>query len=362
MTALALHEFHAGLGARFAELSGGETVNDYGDVLAEHAAMNATVGALDLGFRGRICITGADRLRFLNGQVTNNVKDLQPGQGCYAALVTAKGKMQSDLNIYCLNDELLLDFEPGLTEAIAQRLEKYVIADDVQVADVSALYGLLSVQGSRAEAAVKSLALTPEIPVKPMSFAHIKDETLGEIYLMNLSRAGKGGIDLFVPTASLGAVMDKLIAAAKSVGGRACGWQALEMARIEAGIPRFGQDMDESNLASECLGENAISYSKGCYIGQEVIARVKSRGQVSKSLRGLQLADGLKGLPAKGDKLFHDSKEAGYVTSALASTSLKANIALGYVRREVNEIGTELVLRSADGETAAKVVRLPFAQ
>jgi folate-binding protein YgfZ len=179
---------------------------------------------------------------------------------------------------------------------------------------------------------------------------------------MNLSRAGKGGIDLFVPTASLGAVMDKLIAAAKSVGGRACGWQALEMARIEAGIPRFGQDMDESNLASECLGENAISYSKGCYIGQEVIARVKSRGQVSKSLRGLQLADGLKGLPAKGDKLFHDGKDAGYVTSALASTSLKANIALGYVRREVNEIGTELVLRSADGETAAKVVRLPFAQ
>jgi glycine cleavage system aminomethyltransferase T len=89
---------------------------------------------------------------------------------------------------------------------------------------------------------------------------------------------------------------------------------------------------------------------------------VKSRGQVSKSLRGLQLADGLKGLPAKGDKLFHDGKDAGYVTSALASTSLKANIALGYVRREVNEIGTELVLRSADGETAAKVVRLPFAQ
>ena len=362
MTTLALHEFHAGLGARFGEISGWEAVNDYGDVLAEHASLNATAGALDLVFRGRICLTGAYRLRFLNGQVTNNVKDLRPGQGCYAALVTAKGKLQSDLNTYCLNDELLLDFEPGLSEMIAQRLEKYVIADDVQVADVAALYGLLSVQGPGAEAAVKSLALTPEIPTKPGSFAQIKDETLGEIYLVNHSRAGKGGFDLFVPTAALAAVMDKLIAAAKSVGGRACGWQALEMARIETGIPRFGVDMDETNLASECLGENAISYSKGCYIGQEVIARVKSRGQVAKALRGLRLADDLEGLPVKGDKLFHDGKEAGYITSALASPSLKANIALGYVRREVNELGTELTLRSGDSESTVGIVPLPFGR
>jgi len=119
--------------------------------------------------------------------------------------------------------------------------------------------------------------------------------------------------------------------------------------------------MDESNLAPEAgIEERAISYSKGCYIGQEVIARIRTYGQVAKSLRGLRLADDLKSLPAKGDKLFHGDKEAGYITSAVASPKLKANIALGYVRREANEIGVELTLRTAGGDTAAKIVALPF--
>ena len=112
---LMLHEFHHSLGARFAELNGAEIVNDYGDWLAEHAALRETAGVLDLSFRCRICLTGADRVRFLHGQVTNDVKKLRVGEGCYAAITTNKGKMESDLNIFCLADELLLDFEPGLT-------------------------------------------------------------------------------------------------------------------------------------------------------------------------------------------------------------------------------------------------------
>jgi len=194
-----------------------------------------------------------------------------------------------------------------------------------------------------------------------MSFVSLKDVALGEIYLMNLSRIGTTGFDLFVPTASLGAVTDKLIAAAKTVGGRPCGWQALETARIEAGTPRFGADMDESNLPSESgIEDRAISYTKGCYIGQEVIARIRTYGQVAKSLRGLALPDGLSALPAKGDKLFKDGKEVGYVTSAVVSPRFRANIALGYVRREVNQLGTELTLRTAGGESPAKIVPLPF--
>src|SRR5437867_5058891 len=114
MTPLELHEFHHGLNARFGEVNGMEVVEHYGDPLAEHTAWRENAGVLDLSFRGRLCLTGADRRRLLNGQVTNNVKDLATGQGCYACLVTAKGRMQSDLNIYCLRDELLLDFEPGL--------------------------------------------------------------------------------------------------------------------------------------------------------------------------------------------------------------------------------------------------------
>lgn len=361
MSSLALVEFHEGLNGRFTEVSGQQVVNDYGDLLAEHAALRETAGALDLSFRSRICLTGADRVRFLNGQVTNNVKDLRAGQGCYAALVTAKGKLQSDLNIYSLPNELLLDFEPSLTESIAQRLDKYIIADDVQVVDAGPPYGLLTVQGPKSEAAVRSLGLATDLPAKPFNFITINDVTLGEIYLMNQPRLGTSGFDLFVPVASLGAVMDKLIAAVKQIGGRACGWQALEMARIEAGIPRFGADMDETNLAPETdIESRAISYSKGCYIGQEVIARIRTYGQVAKALRGLRLADNLPELPKHGDKLFHNEKEVGYLTSVLASPSLKANIALGYVRKEANEIGTELKLRQGGGDSVVKIVALPF--
>src|SRR5579884_2179031 len=342
---LALHEFHKGLNGRFAEVNDCEVVADYGDWLAEHAALRESAGVLDLSFRSRLCLTGTDRARWLNGQVTNNVKDLRAGQSCYAALVNAKGKLQSDLNIYCLPDELLLDFEPGLTASVAQRLEKYIIADDVQVVDVAQQYGLLSVQGSKAAEVVQRLGLFQDVPAEAMHFTSIKDATLGELYLMNQPRVGTKGFDFFVPTPALGAVMDKLIAAAREVGGRACGWTALETARIEAGIPRFGADMDESNLAPETgIESRAISYNKGCYIGQEVIARIRTYGQVARSLRGLRLADELKHLPKKGDKLFHNGKEVGFINSAVKSPSLKANIALGYVRKESNQPGTHLSL------------------
>ncbi|HTQ50269.1 MAG TPA: glycine cleavage T C-terminal barrel domain-containing protein [Candidatus Acidoferrales bacterium] len=389
---LLLHEFHHGLGARFAGLNGAEVVNDYGDWLAEHAAMHQTAGVLDLSFRSRICLTGADRSRFLHGQVTNDVKKLRVGGGCYAAITTNKGKMESDLNIFCLADELLLDFEPGLTEKISQRLEKFIVADEVQIEDVAPHYGLLSVQGPKAEAVVRALGLIGwgEQPVPPCgdtrepgtdtggssaasphqfpteAFASVKvsDATLGEIYLMNLERlAGSAGFDLFIPNASLGAVADKLMAAAKQIGGRACGWQAFETARIEAGIPRFGADMDETNLPLECgpASRDAISYKKGCYIGQEVINRIHSVGHVNKELRGLRLANDLKSLPQRGDKLFREDKEVGYVTSAVKSPT-SGNIALGYVRREANQIGTELVLRTAAVESSAKIVELPFGK
>ena len=361
MSSLLLHEFHAGLNAQFSDINSAEVVAHYGDWLAEHAALKNLAGILDLSFRGRLCLLGSDRKNFLNGQATNNVKDLKVGQGCYAALITAKGKMQSDLNIYDLENEILLDFEPGLSETVQQRLEKYIIADDVQIVDVIPHYGLLSVQGPKSAEVVNSLQLGFVLPEKPLQFSGVKDETLGEIYLMNQPRVGNVGFDLFVPTNSLGAVADKLIAAAKQIGGRACGWNALEVARIEAGIPRFGADMDETNLPPEAgLDSRAVSYTKGCYIGQEVIARIRTYGQVAKALRGLRLADDLKTLSTKGDKLFLGEKEVGYITSAIASPTFKMNIGLGYVRREANKVGTELILRTKDGDSAVKIAELPF--
>ena len=330
--------------------------------LHENTALRETAGVIDLSSRGRICLTGADRVRFLHGQVTNDVKKLRVGEGCYAALVTARGKMESDLNIFCLQDELLLDFEPGLTEKISQRLEKYLVADDVEIVDAAPHYGLLSVQGPKSETVISSVSLFNELPEKEFQSKKIADAALGEIYLMNHPRlAVSAGFDLFVPAGSIGAATEKLIAAAKRVGGCVVGLDSLEVARIEAGVPRFGADMDETNIPIECgIESRAISYNKGCYIGQEVINRIHTMGHVNKELRGLRLADDLKTLPAKGDKLFHDGKEVGYITSASKSSALKANIALGYVRREANQTGTELMLRTGNDEVRAKIVSLPF--
>jgi folate-binding protein YgfZ len=358
-----LHEFHHGLNARFAEFNGAEIVADYGDWLTEHAALFETAGVIDLSFRSRICLTGADRVRFLHGQVTNDVKKLRTGEGCYSAITTAKGKMESDLNIFALADELLLDFEPGLTEKISARLEKFIVADDVQIVDVAPHYGLLSVQGPKAAEVVRALNLFSEIPTQQLGSTKISDATLGEIYLANNPRLGTSGFDLFVPNNSLGAVTDKLIAAAKQIGGRAVGWTAFETVRIENGIPRFGTDMDETNIPLECgIESRAIVYNKGCYIGQEVINRIHSVGHVTRELRALRLATNLESLPKKGDKLFHAGKEVGYVTSAVKSPALNANIALGYVRRETNQIGNELTLRTAAGESPVKIVELPFVK
>jgi len=356
-----LHEFHHSLGARFTEVNGAEIVADYGDPLAEHAALRHGAGVMDLSSRSRLCLVGADRARYLHGQVTNDVKKLTPGAGTYATVTTAKGKMESDLNIFCLADELLLDFEPGLTEKISQRLGKFIVADDVQIVDAAPHYGLLTVQGPQAAEVVSALGLFGELPAKPYGSVKIADAMLGEIYLANRPRLGTVGYDLYVPNDAMGAVADKLIAAAKQTGGRAVGWTAFEIARIEAGIPRFGADMDETNIPLECgLESRAVSYSKGCYIGQEVINRIHSIGRVNRELRGLQLADDLPALPMRGDKLFHAGKEVGCVTSAVKSPSLNVNIALGYVRREAYQTGNELTLRTAAGESVAKVMALPF--
>jgi folate-binding protein YgfZ len=358
MVPISLHEFHRVAGAVFAEVNGQEVVAHYGDWLAEYAALREGAGILDLSFRGRLCVLGADAQRFLNGQVTNNVKDLQIGDGCYAALVSAKGKLHSDLNIYRLENEMLLDFEPGLSESVARRLEKFVIAEDVQVIDAAPHYGVLSVQGPKAAEVVGSLSPKFILPAKTMAANKVEEEALGEIYLASQPRLRNPGLDLFVPTAAMNGAVERLL----TQGGRLCGWQALETARIEVGVPRFGADMDETNLAPEALDTRAISYAKGCYIGQEVIARIRTYGQVAKSLRGLRLGGNGKEPPSKGTKLFLGEKEVGSITSAVWSPALETIIALGYVRREANQTGTELEARTPEGSLPARIVDVPFTR
>jgi folate-binding protein YgfZ len=182
-----------------------------------------------------------------------------------------------------------------------------------------------------------------------------------EVYCMNNARGTAAGFDVFVPSEQAGATRKRLIAAAVKVEGGTSSIEALETVRIESGIPRFGLDIDETNLASEAgIEARAISYDKGCYIGQEVISRIRAFGQVAKSLRGLRLPAELPRLPQKGDKLFHDGKEVGYVTSSCRSHALQLNVGLGYVRREHNSAGTELLVGAADSPWKAVVCDLPF--
>ena len=365
MNPLSLNDFHQRLGARFTALAGCELVQDYGNPAAEYAALRTAAGVMDLSFRSRVCLIGADRARYLHGQVTNVVQKLAVGEGVYAALTTNKGKMESDLNIFCLADELLLDFEPGLTAKVTVRLEKFMVADAVQLVDAMPHYGLLSVQGPKAAQVIQTSALfgRGELPVKPLASVKISDPMLGEIYLANHARLGTSGVtgfDLFVPNAALRPVADKLVAAAKSAGGGPMGWTVWETGRIEAGLPRYGADMDESHLPLECgIEGRAIAYGKGCYIGQEVINRIHSIGHVNRELRGLRLADPLPVLPRHGDKLLQAGREVGYVTSAVQSPAC-GKIALGYVRREVFQPGTVLQLQTVTDESPVKVVGLPF--
>lgn len=363
MRLLQLHEFHLNRSASFLEVRGNEVVDHYQNVLEEYKALGQTAGVIDLSFRGRVCLTGPDRKRFLNGQVTNDVGALNSGSGCYAALVTAKGKMVSDLNIYSLENELLLDFEPGYSASVTERIEKYVIADDVQVVNVANDYGLWSIQGPHAPSIIRGLNLGIESRETEFEFSSVHHAVIGELYLVTQRRFTEIGYDLYVPVSSVDAMAQRIEKEVSAVGATFCGWQALEMRRIEAGVPRFGLDMDEANLPPEAgLESRAISYSKGCYTGQEVLARIRTYGKIAKLLRGLKIEDPSAKLPVFGDKLFHSGKEVGSITSALESPAIAAKIALGYVRREHNMIGTELTVRTGNIEMPIKIVELPFFQ
>lgn len=365
MMELTLHAWHAARGARFQTLgpTGTETVAHYGAPRLEHAALRDRAGLLDLSFRSRLALVGADRLAFLHGQVTQDVKALAPGRGAYAALVTAKGRLQSDLNVHCLDGELLLDFEPGYAPAVRTRLEQFVVAEAVQIVDVAPHYGLLSVQGPAAREVVAAWRGAAPVPERPFDSLTWTDPDAGELCLVNLPRFGTDGFDLFAPVGALERLADAWARSGEVCQARWAGWEACEWLRVEAGLPRFGQDMDATNLPPEAgIEARALSTTKGCYIGQEVLARLRTYGQVTKTLRGLRLPDTLESLPQRGDRLVQGERDVGYVTSAVASPTLQANLALAYVRREAFRLGAEVLIRPTAGGAfvPARIVELPF--
>jgi len=308
----------------------------------EFKALTETTGLLDLSSRSRLCLLGEDRIKFLHGQVTNDINGLAENTGCYAALVNAKGKMESDLFAYRLAEEILLDFEPGLMDAIKTRLEKFIITEDVEVVDVAPHFGLLSVQGPKAAEVLAELNL----PVPKENYELVKTEA--DIYVANQPRLGSAGFDFFVPVDSLDKWKSRLAEHAPL-----CNEAAFERARIMATIPRFGQDFTAANLAPEGgIEARAISYSKGCYIGQEIIARIRTYGKVNRILRGLRL----EGAATNGDEVFLGEKMVGTLSSVIA----EPDAALALIHRDATGLGTSLRVGTKNGSVTAEVATLPF--
>jgi folate-binding protein YgfZ len=276
---------------------------------------------LDLSDRAKFKVTGNDRVRYLNGQLTNDIDRLRRGSAIYACALTAKGKLCADLFVAATGETHYLDAESVLRESLAARLEKYIIADDVTLEDVTDEFGLFHVIDAKTS----------------VSFEGI------EVFQNECARFGLPGLDLWFPVGQTTLIRETLnIEPISSEVG--------ENLRIEQGIARWGKELAETVIPNEAgLDKRAISYSKGCYLGQEVISRIKSLGHVNRHLCGLLPFGNIELEP--GDKLLgaaEVSKEVGLVTSVGRSRSLGRAIALGYVRRGFDASGSTLQVRRND--------------
>ncbi len=353
----ALYPMHQAFGAIFTNVAGWAMPANFGSVEDEYQAVRQAVGVIDLSHRSTIRLTGSHRQRFLQAMVSNNTADLEPGQGCYATFLTNKGKLVADFVVYADADAYWLDLEPGLAATLIDALDFFIIADDVTLTDVTAEWGLLSLQGPYADELLM-LACGQEIPSLPR-LAHTDCRIGGqEVRLIARSHTGEDGYQLLAPMEALPALWEALWEHRYTCELRAVGLEALEILRIEAGVPVFGRDMTEETIPIEANLTDAISYTKGCYVGQEVIARLDARGHVNRRLMGLRLEGEV--LPQAGDMIVSPERDVGWVTSATFSPVLQQPIAMGYIRREVYAPGTVLTVQSAGAAIAGKVVELPF--
>ena len=289
---------------------------------------------LDFSRRTKLRIRGNDRLRFLNGQVTNDLRKASESAAMEACVLNAKGKMNAHIFVSTGPDCFFVDADPELRERLLARLERYVIADDVQIDDLTDQLSIFHV-------------LSPVAP------------TLSNCRLVSARRFSGAGWDIWTDRAAHDAVSQHLSSRFEVLDS-----SAAEIMRIEQGIPRWGRELTEEIIPIEAnLEERAISYEKGCYIGQEVISRLKMSGQTNKRLRGLI---SLREVPlGPGMKLAATSgKEVGWITSATRSQRIGKEIALGYVKRGFNDSGAKLETRAPEGggeaRLPAEVVPLPF--
>jgi len=350
-----LHSVEMARGAHFVEYHGSEIVEDYGAPLKEYEAIRGNAGVLDVSYLGKLRVSGRDRTRFLNNLLSNDIKNLKTGSGCYATLLTHQGRMESDLFVYALEQEFLLECPPAGRERLFQSLNKYIVSDAVSVEDVSRDLAVLSIQGPSYREVVErglgatlgDLALLDHRSVSGGS---------GSWTIVGRDRTGCGGCDLWLPAADVPEVWRRLL---EREGITPSGHLALDWLRTEAGIPWYGVDMDERNLPMEMgLTSSAISLTKGCYRGQEIVARVVYRGHLDRQLGAVKLDRGEP--PGRGAEVRSAEAKIGEVTSAILSPRLHLPLALAVLKTDFLKEGTPVEVVCDDAAFPGSVVKVPL--
>jgi len=302
---------------------------------------------------GRLRLHGADRRSYLQGLLTNDIAALVPGTGCYAAMLTAQGRMITDMRVLELGDAVLLDLPRDLTGAVGDHLERFVFAEDVRVEDVTASIAAVGLYGPRSRDVLSGLPVEGALPSALHTSTRIRVAGVDATAVAG-DAPGVAGFDLLVDAVA----RDAIVTVLERAGAVRASAEDVDTVRVESGRPLFGVDMDTETIPLEAgLEQRAISRSKGCYVGQEVIVRVQDRGhgRVARHLVGLTL-DAASPVPSRGSAIHAGGREIGRVTSAVWSPALGRPIALGYVHRDFVEPGTRVQVTATDAIVAA----LPF--
>jgi len=324
---------------------------DFGDVRAEFHSLIAACGVYALSSRARISISGRDRVRWLNGMITNNIRDLASGHGVYAFLLNPQGHILGDLYAFNRDESLLVGTDQSQVEKILAVFRKYIIMDKVELANISDKLTAVGIAGPKARESLRAAEL--EIPaLEPLQLVELGWNQIG-LTLVRDDNEFVESFELLLAPENVDQIYQSLVKA----GAKPVGTAALELLRIAAGSPRYGIDIRERDLPQETEQERALNFSKGCYIGQEIVERIRSRGSVHRKFTGFEINGQL---PVPGSKIQVDGKDVGEITSAasLPLESGERRLALGYIRREVATPG-KLV---EAGGSQMTVANLPFAE
>ena len=354
-----LAEVHTAAGATLAPYFGVNLPEQFSDFSTEYRQTHEHAALIDSNFRAVISLTGPDRVRYLNAVLTSNVRDLAAGQGAIGLLLNAQGHIQAELETLALEDRLLIFGHAFLRGKTFATLDKFIIMDDATLSDETAASAMLAVEGPAAAEIVRQLTGADIEALAPYGHASAGITTPGQAIPCRVIRhllCSLTGAEFLLSRDALKSAWEALRAAVQAKGGSPIGYRALNALRLEAGIPWFGTDFDERQIPHEAALENThISYTKGCYTGQEIVERVRSRGHVNRRRAGLVFS--ATEPPASGTPLTANGAEVGHVTSAAISPRLGKPIGMGYLRREHTQPGSQL----GCGNSEAQVIQLPLA-